>query len=39
MKIVYQVCKQCKGTGTFLGNECKRCRGRGQIAVRVEEEK
>ena len=39
MKIIYVSCKACKGTGEFLGRECKTCRGQGQIAVKIKDEK
>ena len=38
MKLIYVVCKFCKGTGEILGRKCKYCRGQGQIAVKVEDE-
>ena len=39
MKLVYVDCDFCKGTGNFLGRECKNCRGQGQIAFKVSDSK
>lgn len=35
IKLIYQTCRFCKGTGKIIGQKCNVCKGEGQIPVRA----